>query len=188
MRVAQWALLAMLLQTASLAQAEVEKIAQVCKSSICFHWWPRLGVPEGFHHDRDLSLDMNVNALVPDKQTAQSDGVMMYGFAGYKPRLNGIHTLEQFIESDFNSFRREDPKIRIEPIDDILTADGKPLRVFRMMPSRKGRWEVIAYLEEGEFYMDMVLTAKSQSQLQIYMPAYTQLLRSYREVLPQAKP
>jgi len=46
--------------------ADVEKIATMGQGGIALHWWPKVVVPDGWHHERGPSLQNGFNVLVPN--------------------------------------------------------------------------------------------------------------------------
>jgi hypothetical protein len=163
------------------AFADVDKVATACEAQICFHWWPKLPSVEGWGHDRANSLHFNFNALAPVGKTFSDAETVMYANAVYKPRVPQDKTLTSFIEGDLQKFRDENPELKVIEESPLKTADGKLLQVFRLSPLKQGQWERVAYLDEGDYYIDFVISSRSEKGLSESSRAYEALIKSYRE-------
>jgi hypothetical protein len=171
----------LLIALASMANAGVEKTATLCGNGICPHWWPKLSVPAGWHHDHEFSVHYNFNALVPDGQSFSDTETVMYANAVFKPRVPESKTLKDFITNDHASFREETPDLAIVPDATLTTADGKSATSWLLQPKTAGQWERVAYLDEGEYYMVFVISSRTQAGLNKNMPVYELLIRNYKE-------
>lgn len=163
------------------AYADVEKIATVCENSICPHWWPKVSIPAGWHHDRDNSVHYNFNALTPDGQSFSAAETVMYANAVFKPRVPESKTLKDFIINDQASIRQESPDLSVIPAGTLITANGKSAMSWVFQPTTTGQWERAAYLEEGEYYMVFVISSRTQAGLNENMAAYESLVHNYKE-------
>lgn len=163
------------------AQAEIEKIAQVCDTGICFYWWPKLPALEGWHQDQDQSLHYGINALAPNGFSFVHAKTVMYAKASYKPRMPETKSLEMFISDDKAEFVEADPGVIITPAGELATADGKKFRSFTFFPKTKGNWEQVSYGEEGDFYLTFVLSSRSKDDFSKTQAIYTVLIAHYKE-------
>jgi len=169
--------------TPLLVHADMEKIANVCDQKICFYWWPKLPVIDGWHHDHENSLHYNFNALAPNGKSFSDAETVIYANAIYRPRVPDDKTLASFIEGDLQKFRNDDPGLKVVEDSQVKTGDGKIVRMFRFVPSKQGQWERVAYFEEGDYYVDFVVSSRSESGLSKSARAYEQLISKYREKL-----
>lgn len=163
------------------ASAEVEKIATTCKQQICFHWWPKVPAIKDWHHDRENSLHYNFNALAPIGKTFSNAETVMYANAVYKPRVPENKTLGAFIDGDLQKFRSDNPDLNVTEESPLKTGDGKTVRQFRLIPSLQGQWKRVAYIEEGDYYVDFVISSRSEKGLSDSSAAYEMLITSYKE-------
>jgi hypothetical protein len=162
------------------AFAEIEKIATPCDPGICFHWWPRLPFVPGWHHDREHSISLNVNAQAPDANTFANAEAVIYANAPFKPRIPDVKTLQNLIENDQRKFRKDFRGVEIREIGTILTSDGKALRSFEYAPAATGNWERVSYGEEGDFYLVFTFSSRTKTGLAKASAAYGAFIGAYR--------
>jgi hypothetical protein len=165
----------------SVASAEIVKSADIDCKGICFHWWPKLQPPQGWHQDTDMSYRDNINALAPDGHTFGDAEAVMYGNAVYKPRVPEDKSIDQFVQGDKERFASEHPKSEMKDAEPLTTADGKSLRSVIFVEKNDGYWERVSYGEEGDFYLVFTLSSRSQKGYDETMSAYEKLVESYRE-------
>lgn len=136
-----------------LAYAEIYKLAVTEEPGIRFYWWPVVKSPAGWAHDEGASLKSGVNMLVPIGQTFAGAPSVMYARADYKPRISDVHSIQEYVEKDRQELASESPETSITVLEPVKTSDGKVLTVLQyVIPIRK-QWEIVAYGEEGEFYL-----------------------------------
>lgn len=162
------------------AHAEIEKIAVPSETTLSFYWWPKVAPLWGWHHDRDRSIYYNANALAPDGFTFSDAESVMYARALYKPRVPEIKSLEALIENDEKDFEVNTPGVSIQEVEPLSGAEGQTFRSFTFIPTKKGNWERVSYGEEGDFYLIFTLSSRTQSGFNSSMPAYVQLVTSYK--------
>ena len=162
------------------ATAEIEKNALVCKSSICFYWWPKLPEPKGWHQDRDVSYRMNANVLVPDGSTFANAKTVIYAEAIYKPREPTVTSVEVLIANDKEQFLQHRPGILISESGRLNTGDGQLLRSFTFFPGKQGDWEKVSYGEEGDFYLIFTVSSRTEQAYRQDEPVYGKLVAGYK--------
>lgn len=165
------------------ANAEIEKIAQVCDSGICFYWWPKLPALKGWHQDRDQSLNYSANVLAPDGATFANAETVIYAAALYKPRMPETKSVAMLIADDRKTFLSAKPGLLITECEPLTTGDGQKLRSFTFFPESKGDWEQVSYGEEGDFYLIFTISSHSKAGFEKTLPMYRQLISLYRETL-----
>lgn len=159
--------------------AEMQKIATVCQTGICFHWWPLLPEVPGWSHDREVSLHFGVNMQVPVGATFADAEAVIYAKGSYKPRMVETKSVADLIEKDKKEFLASTPDLEIVEVGPLTTKDGQGLRSFTFTPRSKGRWERVSYGEEGDFFLSFVVSAKSKEGLQHAMKGYIQFVQQY---------
>ena len=169
------------LMTSSTASAEMERIAIPTDQGMSLHWWPKLFPVPGWHHEREQSLQLGVNALAPDGATCEDADTVMYAKAAYKPREPDTKSLDVFIEKDKKAFLARSSAVVIKEATFLTTADGKRLRSFTFFPTGTGNWERVAYGEEGEFYLVFAMSSRSLNGYKAALKAYEQLVGRYKE-------
>lgn len=165
------------------AMAEIEKRAVLkCDTGICLYWWPKLSVPTGWRQDVDASYSISANVLVPEGEDFSGAPAVIYANAIYKPRVPSEKTRDAYIQSDLEKFKQDSPGIQINHLKQQKTADGQALEAYSFSPAgNDGSWEVVAYGEEGEFYLTFVVSAKSQEALSKALPTFNKLVSLYQE-------
>ena len=164
-----------------LAYAEIYKLAVTEEPGIRFYWWPVVKSPAGWAHDEGASLKSGVNMLVPIGQTFAGAPSVMYARADYKPRISDVHSIQEYVEKDRQELASESPETSITVLEPVKTSDGKVLTVLQyVIPIRK-QWEVVAYGEEGEFYLLFTLSSRDEAAYRAALPAYYEMLHAYSE-------
>jgi len=163
------------------ASAEIEMVAAPTDRGPVYHWWPKLVIPAGWHHDRNFSFYYSLNAIAPEGVSFDDAHTVMYAKAMNKPREPQVKSLEMFIDHDQKTIRAKAQGLEIHETTPLATADGKRLRSFTFIPTREGNWERVAYGEEGDFYLIFTISARSHEEYQAASPAFERLIGDYRE-------
>ena len=169
----------LLLTISSLSHGEIEKFASTCETSVCFHWWPKLPLISGWHHDKEQSFNYSVNAQAPDGFTFANAETVIYAEAIYKPRKPELKSIQELIEKDNKDFKVQDPSIKITSLAEIKTKDKIPLKSFGFIPKQKGNWEQVTYGEEGEFYLIFTISSRSKEGYEKSINDYKRFINEY---------
>ena len=180
MNCARYVALGLLLGACASANAEVEKLGIPCETGICLYWWPKLPALEGWHREHEASLQAGSNALAPDGFDFSNAEVVIYARAIYKPRMPDIKSLDAFIEDDKRQFLAADKNIVISKALPLRTADGQLLRALTFFPKSHGNWELLAYGEEGDFYLVFALSSRSADAYRQSQHSFESLVTQYR--------
>ena len=76
------------------ASAEIEMVAAPTDRGPVYHWWPKLVIPAGWHHDRNFSFYYSLNAIAPEGVSFDDAHTVMYAKAMYKPREPQVKSLK----------------------------------------------------------------------------------------------
>src|SRR5205809_7061997 len=133
------------LMTSSTASAEMERIAIPTDQGMSLHWWPKLFPVPGWHHEREQSLQLGVNALAPDGATFEDAQTVMYAKAAYRPGEPDTTSGDVCSAKDKKEFLAKSPAGGVEEAGWLATADGTRLRAFAFFPRGTGHWERGAY-------------------------------------------
>lgn len=174
------AVLGFILMMSSTTFGEMEKIAIPSDRGLSLHWWPKLPALPGWYHDREASLQLGVNALVPDGSTFANAEIVMYAKAVYKPREPNAKSLAAFIELDKRGFLAHSPGIVVKTASAVTTADGKRLESFAFFPTSAGNWERVAYGEEGEYYLVFAVSSRSLRGYEAGAKSFERMIGSYK--------
>jgi hypothetical protein len=164
-----------------IGNADIFKLAVPTDQGMQFYWWPTLPTISGWEHDEDTSRNNSVNMLVPVGKTFSNAPAVMYGRALFKPRIPETKSLVQLIADDQATFKKDVPGITVKELDAITDGDGKAHRCFSFVPTTSGSWELVAYGEEGEFYLIFTVSGNSKAALAMATPDFRKLIGAYRE-------
>jgi hypothetical protein len=171
----------LLLITTLPVYAEMESIAELCEQEICTHIWPKANPPAGWKHDEKASLHYNFNAFTPINTDFSNAESVIYANAIKRSTVPNDATLDAFIQSDINVFKKDSPGIEVVESPKLTTADGKFLPNYWFKPVGKGMWERVAYLEEGDYYIVFVISARSEKGIMQDATTYETFVKSYHE-------
>lgn len=161
--------------------AEIFKLAVPQDPGFRLYWWPVVKIPAGWEHNENVSREAGVNMLVPVGEKFADAPSVIYARADYKPRLPEVRSIAEYVERDRQDLASESPDTLITALEAVQTADGKSLAMREfVIPARK-QWEVVAYGEEGEFYLLFTLSATSEAALKAALPVYYEMLHAYSE-------
>jgi hypothetical protein len=160
--------------------AEIEMVAVPTERDPAYHWWPKIRIPEGWHHERNASVEYSLNALAPDGFTFDDAPTVMYAKAVAKARELDVKSLQMFIKKDLDAVRAN-PGVEIKEVQRLTTADGKRLRSFTFFPKKNGTWDRVAYGEEGTFYLIFTVSSHTLGGYQSAGKAYQAMVGRYVE-------
>jgi hypothetical protein len=175
---------ALLFLCAGAPRAEIERTASLGDKAILVYWWPKLAVPEGWHHDRAESMSNGFNALAPDGSDFAGAETVMYANALHKPREPDLKTLESVVENDRKAFVEKNATLEVRDAEPIVSGDGHAMKSLVFAPRGKGNWERVTYGEEGEYYLIFVLSSRTEQGYERALKAYREMLGRYREKAP----
>lgn len=167
------------LVNAESADPRMEKVAVPTGNKIQLFYWPRLGAIDGWHHDRPTSIRARVNMLIPDGFNFSNAESLMYARALFKPQARDIHSLEDFVQTNIEEFRKNKPGFTIEEVAPIPTGVGSEIRSVTYFPKSSGDWERVAYAEDGRYYILFVISSRSEAGYEKALPAYRSMIASY---------
>lgn len=162
------------------ALAEIVRTAEPSAKGLALHWWPKLRPLAGWQQDLGMSRKYNVNALAPKGSTFAQAETVMYAKASYKKEQDS-QTINRFIEADKSQFKKDFPGTEVRELDSITDADNRALRCFDFVPAKKGNWERVAYLEEGDFYLVFTVSSRNRAGFVKSLPAFVRLVNSYKK-------
>lgn len=169
------------------APAEIEMVAVPTERDPAYHWWPKITIPDGWHHERNASVEFSLNALAPDGFTFDDAPTVMYAKAVAKARELDVKSLQMFIKKDLEAIRAT-PGVEIKEVTPLTTADGKRLRSFTFFPKKNGTWDRTAYGEEGTFYLIFTVSSHTLVGYQSASKAYQAMVGRYAEKPATASP
>ncbi len=95
--------------------------------------------------------------------------------------------LEDFIARDVAGMRKDSPGVKVEKGRAIETADKKRAEVRTFTGDKWGNRESIAFLAEESIFVTIVLTARTAESYKAALPAFADLVGSYKFVTKDVK-
>jgi hypothetical protein len=163
--------------------AGIYKLAVPSDCGLKLYWWPIVTMIGGWEQDEVASCANSINALVPKGQTFRDAPAVIYAKALYKPRTPETKSLEQFIREDIARFKRDFPGIVIEQLASINDGDGQSLPYYSFALQNAGNWDLVAYGEEGDFYLVFTLSGNSKAARDAARGDFERLVSQYKEHL-----
>ncbi len=166
---------ACLLLVSAASSAEIEKNSRMGEKGMNLYWWPKLSTAPGWVQDKESSYANSMNILVPKGLTFSNAPTVIYGRASFRPGK----TLAKFIADD----RAEALKEISEKSADagpVLIANGQKVKSVEFTPTKKGNWERVAYLSEGEYICIFTLSSRTQKDYMAKLPVFLSVLKKYK--------
>jgi hypothetical protein len=95
--------------------------------------------------------------------------------------------LQEFIARDIEGMRKGSPGVKVEKGRALETADGKRAEVRTFTGDKWGNRESIAFLAEESIFVTIVLTARTAESYEAALPAFADLVGSYKFVTKDVK-
>jgi hypothetical protein len=102
---------------------------------------------------------------------------VMYTNAAIKGK--GQETLQELIDYDVAQFRARAPQLKVTAREDLATGSGKAV-VWQFEGDEHGNFEAVAYIDEKEAIVMLVLTARTRELFDQEYPSFEKLVGSYR--------
>jgi hypothetical protein len=134
--------------------------------------------PDGWVLDNRSGVRHGLHAVFyPEGGSWKESKAVMYVRAAGK---TDDDTLEKFVERDVAGYREHSPGLKVAD-DEALPVSGKErVLVKRFSGDRGGSYEAVAYVEESKVVVIIVLHARSSKDFDDALPAFRQLVSSYR--------
>jgi hypothetical protein len=107
--------------------------------------------------------------------------MLIYARAVYKAAAPEINSLDALIAEDKKNFVENSPPASISEVEPLATGDGQKLRSFTFFPQPVGKWELVSYGDEGEYYLIFTVSSRTKSGYDKALPVYKAMLRAYKE-------
>jgi hypothetical protein len=134
--------------------------------------------PDGWMLDNQSGVRQGLQAVFyPEGGSWKESKAVMYVNGAGK---SADDTLEKFVERDVAGYREHSPGLKVAD-DEALPVGGKEkVLVKRFSGDRGGSYEAVAYVEESKVVVTIVLHARTQKDFDDALPAFRQLVSSYR--------
>ncbi len=141
--------------------------------------WPKLPDLADWHQDEQVSLTRGVAFLVPDgadtptaEATISAEGVS---------RQTGPSEISALVERD----KAASADAAVSSLPAVNDKDGVAFQLYAFAPAGgNGRWQVVAYSEEGNYLLAFRLNATSKAAQDKAMPVFTGMIRRYAKEIP----
>ncbi len=138
--------------------------------------------PDGWTVDDQSGLGSRIRTvLYPAGQKWENATTVMYVNPLHQdPRAR--HSLDEMIARDVQSFRKQSPRGIVTPAGTLNTLKGKLAQVRYFAPTGGKPTTAVAYVEEADLVMLLVLDSRSEASFQSALPAFRQIVTSYQFV------
>jgi hypothetical protein len=139
--------------------------------------WPKIATIRGWHQDPQASFANTANAIVADDDV-YPDGNAIILARGF-PRAG--KSLVQMIEADKAA---KSDGTNAAKLPDLVDKDQVAFTVMAYTPAKDGKFEAVAYREEGPVYLAFTLSAKNKAEYDKAWPFFVQTVESYAAMIP----
>ena len=172
----------------ALSLADIYKEAQVCpeREKICFVWWPKLPEVDGWYQDMDHSYHYKMNAQAPEGYSFANAEAVIYARAVYQADTLQKPTLSEFISSSQKQFVNNAPStLDIKKTGELNSKGQHNFVSYSFYPDGQGNWEQVAYTTDADnegnnYFIIVVLSARSQAAFDQNIHVYNELIENYR--------
>jgi hypothetical protein len=134
--------------------------------------------PDGWVLDNQSGVRQGLQAVFyPEGGSWKGSKAVMYVNGAGK---SADDTLEKFIERDVAGYREHSPGLRVSDGEAPPLAGKERVIVKGFSGDRGGAFEAVAYVEESKVVVTLVLHARTPQDFADAMPAFRQLVSSYR--------
>jgi len=137
-----------------------------------------LTAPEGWVLDNHSGAQQGLPAvLYPRGASWKEAPAVMYPTSDRKP-VSG-HPLQDVIAETVEQYRAASPGLKIESLDLAPTVDARTAEVRKLSGEAQGNVEAVAFVEEADRVVLLILSARSEKDFAAALPAFRQLVGSY---------
>lgn len=137
-----------------------------------------LTAPEGWVLDNHSGSRQGLPVvLYPRGSSWKEAPAVMYPTSDRKPASE--HPLQDVIAETLNQYRAASPVLRIESLAPAPTGDARTAELRKLSGETNGNVEAIAFVEEADRVVLLILSARSETDYAAALPAFRQLVGSY---------
>jgi len=143
-----------------------------------------LSAPKGWVLDTTSGRQQGLQAVFyPNGSSWKNGAAVMYASVVQKTDPTK-ESLESVIANDVAGFKKDSPNLKIVDADAILTrtdarSKDKKATVRHFTGDSNGNSEAVAYVDEGNLVVMLVLSARSQKDFDGSLPAFKEFVGSY---------
>jgi hypothetical protein len=138
-----------------------------------------LRAPEGWVLDNTAARDQNVCAVFYPVGSNWKDSHVVFYVNTWK-KTGEIHTPGEVAQNDVATFRRDgSPGSHVEKIKELKLSHGRVASIWQYTGDRWSNYERSAFVSERDVINVVVLTARTEKEMDDARPAFEQLVSSY---------
>jgi hypothetical protein len=107
---------------------------------------------------------------------SDSDVVM---YANTAKKVEGQQTVAELMAYDVEQFKRRAPGLAVTALPELKTGDDKQATVRRFQGDEHGNHEAVAYIDEKNTIVMLVLSARTKERFTEALPAFEKLVGAY---------
>jgi hypothetical protein len=137
-----------------------------------------LTAPEGWVLDNHSGSRQGLPAvLYPRGSSWKEAPAVMYPTSDRKPASE--HPLQDVIAETLEQYRAASPGLKVESLAPVPTGDARTAEVRKLSGEAQGNVEAIAFIEEADRVVLLILSARSEAEYAAALPAFLRLAGSY---------
>jgi hypothetical protein len=117
-----------------------------------------------------------VVVFYPERSSWKNATAVMYANTARRPADT---SLESFITEDWQRFKANGADVKMVAGPPETTADNKQAQVRYFSGDKWDNREAVAYIQEDNVFVMLVLTSRTQESYNLALPAFQQLVKSY---------
>lgn len=138
-----------------------------------------ISAPRGWVMDTRKPVAQNIYAVFYPKGSSWDNGIsVMYITLRIKDHARK-ETLESVINNDIRNQKADSPRLRVKSAPTLPTAGHKLATVKLFSGDANGNHEAVAYVDEKDCVVVLVLTSRDNSHYDAAFPAFRRLVASY---------
>ena len=141
-----------------------------------FSFW--ITAPKGWILDNESGKDQGLTVVFYPQGSSWKDSIaVMYANTSVKERPH--QTLDDYIQGDLEKFKTESKNLAVHDSGSLETKDHKRAVIRVLSGDAYGNFESIAYIEEPQIFVMLVLTSKDKPNWEKSRGAFNELVKSY---------
>jgi hypothetical protein len=137
-----------------------------------------IDVPKGWVVDKEIGKRLGGCCVFYPRGTTWDNAETVL-YPNIATKRKGQQTLAEFMTSDLADFRRHDPAMTYEDAEDVSLKNNRIAKVRLFYGVNGGSSEAVAYVDEDEIIVLVVLSSKTKKGLNESMPLLRSALETY---------
>ncbi|CAN5361964.1 hypothetical protein BH09PSE6_BH09PSE6_23440 [soil metagenome] len=164
------------------ADAVVDTVPQPCGANVCLWDKPRIDPPRGWTLDETLSRTTRVSVFTPAQSGVSGAPVVFYARAAKREENTKSRDLATFAAADLDRMLATQLTLGATALPDFKVDGARFLQRRVAASTAAGTHETLAYIEDGEYFVTFVLSARTAADHDRMRPVFERWLRSYKAV------